>query len=209
MKTLRCAIYARVSKNDRIQNPENQLHELRQYAKRCGYEVVSEFIDHMTGSKGVSNRDEFQALFDAAARREFDVVLTWALDRFTREGIGDTFIYVKRLREFGIEYESYTEPEFRTAGPFGEIFMALAAWWAKQERQRIIDRTNAGLARARREGKTLGRPRRTLPLDRIVEATRAGRSLRDITAELQAEGHRCSVATVSRILSPHRVVAAC
>lgn len=152
---MRCAIYARVSTKDKGQDVENQLIQQRRYATAQGWEI-SEFIDHETGKH--SHREQFQALFAAASRREIDIVLVWALDRFTREGVAETFIHIKRLLDYGVQFESLTESHFRTTGPAGELMIAIAAWIAKQERVRISDRTKAGLAVARSKGRIGGRP---------------------------------------------------
>jgi DNA invertase Pin-like site-specific DNA recombinase len=84
------------------------------------------YIDQASGK--TSERDSFKRLFEDASRRAFDVVLVWALDRFTREGVLETFEHVQRLTHFGIAFESYTEQHFRTTGPAGELMLAIAAW---------------------------------------------------------------------------------
>lgn len=137
------------------QDPENQLVELRRYAKAQSWDLV-EYVDRATGK--TAERDAFKELFAAASRREFGVVLVWALDRFTREGVLETFLHVRKLLDNGVQFESYTEPHFRTTGPAGELMLAVAAWIAKQERVRISERTKAGLARARAHGRIGGRP---------------------------------------------------
>ena len=96
-------------------------------------------------------------------------MLVWALDRFTREGVLETFTYVEKLREFKVSFEGYTEAHFRTTGPAGELMLAVAAWIAKQERLRISERTKAGIERARREGKHCGRPRRIFHRDQVAQ----------------------------------------
>jgi DNA invertase Pin-like site-specific DNA recombinase len=79
--------------------------------------------------------------------------------RFSREGVVQTFDHVKKLKGYGVEFESYTEAHFRTTGPAGELMMAISAWIAQQEHKRIVERVRAGLKRARAQGKMLGRPR--------------------------------------------------
>ena len=153
---MKCAIYARVSTKDKGQDVENQLIQQRRYSTAQDWEIT-EFIDHES-AKASANRAQFQALFAAASRREIDVVLVWALDRFTREGVAETFIHIKRLLDYGVQFESLTESHFRTTGPAGELMIAIAAWIAKQERVRISDRTKAGLAVARAKGRIGGRP---------------------------------------------------
>jgi DNA invertase Pin-like site-specific DNA recombinase len=136
------------------QDPENQLVELRRYAAAQSWEIV-EYIDRTSGK--TAERDSFKELFVAASRREFGVVLVWALDRFTREGVAETFIHVRKLLDYGVQFESYSEAHFRTTGPAGELMLAVAAWIAKQERIRISERTKAGLVRARAKGRIGGR----------------------------------------------------
>ena len=109
------AIYARVSTKDKGQDTENQLRELRRFAKDSGWTVTREYIDHESAKSG--QRDEFQAMLSDASQRKFKAVLVWALDRFTREGIEATFGYVRRLKDDGVDFVSYTEAHFRTTGP--------------------------------------------------------------------------------------------
>src|SRR5882757_5064948 len=105
---MRIAIYARVSTNDKGQDPENQLRELRAWCANAGHQVVHEYIDQESGRKGAHKRKHFAALFDDAAKRKFDCVLFWALDRFTREGMATTVAYLQRLAEHGVSFHSYT-----------------------------------------------------------------------------------------------------
>jgi DNA invertase Pin-like site-specific DNA recombinase len=192
---MRIAIYARVSTKDKGQDTANQLHALREYAQRQGWAIVAEYVDSASGTKGTAGREQFKAMFEGASRREFDVLLTWALDRLSREGVAQTFEHIKRLQSYGVQYESYTEAHFRTTGPAGELMVAVAAWIAQQERQRLSERTRAGVQRARREGKVLGRPKLVVRRDQIREMASQGMAMRDIAAEVGI-----SAASVCRIL---------
>jgi len=167
-----CAIYVRVSTKDRGHDTENQLIQLRQYAARQRWAVVGVYEDHISGK--TVDRQAFRQLFEDASKRCFDVVLVWALDRLTREGVFETFEYIRKLTAHGVKFESYTEAHFRTTGPAGELMLAIAAWIAKQERIRIAERTRAGVERARRQGKHIGRPKSMFR--------------RDLARELRAEG---------------------
>jgi DNA invertase Pin-like site-specific DNA recombinase len=153
----RTAIYARVSTRERGQDTQNQLHQLRGFAARQGWHVVSEFVDYESGS--TDDREQFQAMFKAASRRQFDVLLFWSLDRFSREGVFETLTHLNRLTGYGVHYRSFTEQWFDSCGIFRDALISIMATLAKQERVRISERTRAGLERARREGKTLGRPK--------------------------------------------------
>jgi DNA invertase Pin-like site-specific DNA recombinase len=153
----RTAIYARVSTRERGQDTQNQLHQLRGFAAKQGWLIVSEFVDYESGS--TDDREQFQAMFQAASRRQFDVLLFWSLDRFSREGVFETLTHPNRLTGYGVHYRSFTEQWFDSCGIFRDAVISIMATLAKQERVRISERTRAGLERARREGKTLGRPK--------------------------------------------------
>jgi DNA invertase Pin-like site-specific DNA recombinase len=159
-----------------------------------------EFIDHETAKH--SDRAAFIKLFDSASRREFDVVLVWALDRFSREGIAQTFAHVDKLASYKVMFESLTEPQFRNTGPTGELMMAIAAWIAKQERIRISDRTKAGLATARRAGRCGGRPAKIFRRDKAEKLRAAGKSWRAIAAELEVDQSTVRRALKKRGLQP-------
>lgn len=165
----RVALYARVSTSDGRQEVENQLSQLRQFAERQDWEVISEYVDHESGSR--ADRIEFRRLLSEAAQRRFNLVLVWALDRLTREGVAETFEYIKRLTSHGVQFVSFTEEHFRTTGPAGELMIAVAAWIAQQERARIVARVRAGLDRARvqgtRSGRPVGRPRAIVDRDQV------------------------------------------
>ena len=97
---MRIAIYARVSKNDESQDPQNQIKPLRDYAKALGGEIVEEYIDLASGGNG--DRKNFLRMFEDAQMHKFDLLLVWALDRLSREGISNTLGYLERLKRNGI-----------------------------------------------------------------------------------------------------------
>jgi DNA invertase Pin-like site-specific DNA recombinase len=155
----RVAIYARVSTDDRGQDPENQLRQLRDWCARSGHEIAGEYIDHVSGSKGAAQRKELARLLDGAHKREFDMVLVWALDRLSREGMAAVVGYLQRLAAAGVTFHSYSEPALSTDNEMvRDIVLAVMASLAKVERQKISERTKAGLARVKAQGTKLGRP---------------------------------------------------
>jgi DNA invertase Pin-like site-specific DNA recombinase len=154
---MRIAIYARCSKDDGSQTPENQLNPLRDYSKALGGEIVAEYVDLASGSK--SDREQFLQMFNDADKRKFDLLLVWALDRLSREGISNTLGYIQRLKKNNVALRSLQESWVNTDDGPGEIMIAVLAWVAGEERKRIIQRTRAGLARAVKNGKKLGRPK--------------------------------------------------
>jgi len=192
---VKAAIYARVSTSDLRQETENQLIQLRQFAASQGWQIEIEYIDRETGSR--SDRSEFTRMFSDAARRRFDMVLVWALDRLTREGVAETFEYIKRLKTHGVQFVSFTEEHFRTTGPAGELMIAVAAWIAKQERIRIKERVRAGMERAKvtgtRSGQPIGRPKVIFRRDEVQQLREDGLSWSQIASRLGV-----SVRTVRR-----------
>lgn len=150
------ALYARVSKNDESQDPQNQLNPLRDYAKALGGEIVEEYVDLASG--GNSDRENFLRMLNDADKRKFDLVLVWALDRLSREGISNTLGYLERLKRNGVALKSLQESWLDTRDEgLGQLLLAIFSWVAQQERRRIVERTKAGLERAKRQGKKLGR----------------------------------------------------
>jgi DNA invertase Pin-like site-specific DNA recombinase len=154
---MKICLYCRVSKNDESQDPSNQLNPLRDYAKALGGEVVGEYVDLASGSNG--DRAEFKRMLEDADKRKFDLLLLWSLDRLSREGISNTLGYIERLKRSGIALKSLQESWLDTRDEgLGQLLLAIFSWVAQQERKRIVERTKAGLDRAVREGKKLGRP---------------------------------------------------
>jgi DNA invertase Pin-like site-specific DNA recombinase len=157
--TTRVAIYARVSTDNKGQDPENQLRQLRAWCERMGYAVVSEYVEHESGARTIEQRKEYARLFADASRREFDMVLVWALDRFSRNGMVATVVDLQRLASYGVSFHSYTEEHLSTDNELvRNILLATLASLAKLEREKASQRTKAGLERARAMGKRLGRP---------------------------------------------------
>jgi DNA invertase Pin-like site-specific DNA recombinase len=172
---MRVAIYARVSTDDKGQDPENQLRELRAWCVNSGHTITREYVEHESGRKAGEKRKQFAGLFDDAAKRKFDCVLFWALDRFSREGMAQTIVHLQRLTSYGVSFHSYTEPHLATDNELvRNILLALLSSLAKVEAQKISERTKAGMARAKAKGVKIGRPRVGIEVRHKI-AQRAGR----------------------------------
>jgi DNA invertase Pin-like site-specific DNA recombinase len=186
-KITRAALYLRVSTED--QNTENQLPALHALATRKGYQIVAEFIDKGI-SGGTSDRAQFQNMFRAAERHEFDVLIFWSLDRLTREGTLATLKHLDRLAKAGVGYASAKEEYLDTANPFNDISLAIASTMAKQERARMAERIKAGMARAKVVGTKRGGPigRVFVPLNDKNKAMK-----------MKAEG--CSLRSIARAMN--------
>ena len=128
----------------------------------------------MSGAR--SDRAALAGVLTAAHRREFDVLLVWALDRVSREGrlVG----YVGQFRAAGIRVLSHQEPWLDTGGPVGELVLAIFAWVAKQERDRIGERVRAGQTRARAQGVHIGRRPRLVDVEEVRRRRLAGQGWR-------------------------------
>jgi DNA invertase Pin-like site-specific DNA recombinase len=104
---MKIALYARVSTKDGRQDTANQLEQLRNFCAAQNWSIVQEYVDKATGKR--SDREQFRQLFAAASRRQFDLVLFWSLDRFSREGVLETLNHLQRLQSYGVGYKSFTE----------------------------------------------------------------------------------------------------
>ncbi len=196
MASVRIVLYARVSTKDKGQEYENQLRELREFIRRKkgdGWLLTGEYVDRASGN--TSNRPAFQKMFEDASRKKFDMVLFWSLDRFSREGVLETLQHLQKLTSNGVEWFSYREEYLRSVGVFREAVLAILAAIAKQERIRISERVQAGLSRARAQGKILGRPRAAVRRERVLALRARGLSIRAIAVETGV-----SSMTVQRIL---------
>jgi DNA invertase Pin-like site-specific DNA recombinase len=179
---MKIAIYARVSTGK--QDNENQLSQLREFASKQGWTVAREYVDVITGS-GKKAREQFDDMMDAASKHQFDCVLFWKLDRFSREGVRRTLFYLTQLDGWKVGWRSFQEQWFDSCGPFKDAVISIMATLAEQERITISERTKAGLKRTVREGTKLGRP--VVDVDmRLVQKRRAkGESLRAIAKALK------------------------
>lgn len=184
---MRAALYTRVSTRDKGQDTKTQLRQLREFCATQSWTIVTEYEDHESGGK--ADRAQFKAMMADATQRKFDVLLFWALDRLSREGVYETHTYLKRLDDAGVRFRSFTEPYLDSCGMFRDAVISILAVIAKQERIRISERIRAGLDRARangtRTGQPFGRPR--VVFRRDVSA-RTATSRAELAADREAIG---------------------
>ena len=199
---MRAAIYARVSTKD--QDCQNQLLQLRQFAATQGWAIVAEFSDELSGS--TSDRPQFKAMFQAASRRQFDILLFWSLDRLSREGVLDTLQHLNRLTGYGVAWRSYTEQYLDSTGIFRDAVIGILAAVAKQERVRRSERTRAGLERARAKGKQLGRRRVAVDLSKIRSLRNQGLSWEEVSKLTCFRRSTCQRAAQSALGCPSESV---
>jgi DNA invertase Pin-like site-specific DNA recombinase len=190
----RVALYARVSTDG--QSVENQLRELRVVAERHGWEVVGEFTDKgISGAKGRDERPQFNAILKGVARKEFDLVAAWSVDRLGRSLL-HLIGFLNELHAKKVDLYLHQQG-IDTTTPAGRAMFQMLGVFGEFERSMIQERVRAGLKRARAQGKTLGRPRVSLAIEENVLALRKqGRGMRAIARELHLGN-----CTVQRILS--------
>lgn len=135
------SLYVRVSTGK--QEVNNQLKQLREYCKKQGYEIYKEYVDIISGKE--TSRPSYDKMFLDAHKRLFDLVLFWDLSRFSRAGTLFTLQKLKELENLGIDWESYQEPYFKSVGQFKDVILSIISTIAKIEREKISERTKAGL----------------------------------------------------------------
>lgn len=196
---MRVAVYARVSTSDKEQNPDTQLLPLRDFCIARGYEVHDEYIDYAPANDQ-AHRTEWRRLLDDAAKRQFKMVLVFKLDRAFRsvKHMHDTLAAWEMV---GVIFKSSGE-QFDTSTALGRLLLNLLAALAEFELELIRERVKAGMDRACRQGKQIGRPK---VMDRrgfknrfgaILEGLRAG----DISRRKAAKELNIGYATLKRLL---------
>lgn len=197
-RQLRVALYARVSTDK--QSTENQLQELRLAAERLGWQVVEEFVDRgISGAKGRKDRPQLDALLKGVARKQFDVVAAWSVDRLGRSLI-DLVNLLQELHATGVDLYLHQQG-INTTTPAGRAIFGMMGVFAEFERSLIQERIRSGLERARRTGtrtgQAIGRPRATVETEaRIIELRAEGMGILKIASTVP-----CGVSVVQRVLA--------
>src|SRR3954465_4372331 len=191
-KMFRAGLYARVFTNDQQTLPM-QSRAMREYTARRGWTIAVQVRE--VGS-GAAKREAREKLLGSARRREIDVVLVWRLDRWGRS-VTDLLATLQELEHLGVGFVSLTEALDLTS-PAGRVMAALLAVFAAFEREILGERTRAGLAQARLNGKRLGRPATAaVHAAEIGKLHRFGLSKSEIARRLQI-----GRTSVRRILAP-------
>jgi DNA invertase Pin-like site-specific DNA recombinase len=174
---MRAAIYCRVSTTD--QHSENQIDDLRTYIATRQWTLAGEFRDEgVSGSRG--SRPALDRLMADARRGRVDCICVWSLDRFGRS-LAHVVTTVQELHERGVAFVSLKEGlDLSTAA--GRLQLHILSALGEFERARLIERTKAGLDRARRQGTRLGR--RPVRLTTAQLASVAGLPVREAARAL-------------------------
>jgi DNA invertase Pin-like site-specific DNA recombinase len=166
----RAAIYLRVSTTG--QTTENQRLELVKVAEQRGWIVSQVYEDHgISGAKGRDKRPAFDQLHKDAARGKIDIVMAWSIDRLGRS-LHHVVAFMAELSELSVGLYLHQQAVDSTT-PSGRAMLAMCGVFAEFEREMIRERVNAGLARARTQGKRLGRPTVKPEIERAIRQKRA------------------------------------
>jgi DNA invertase Pin-like site-specific DNA recombinase len=162
----RAGLYLRVSTIE--QTTANQERELREVASRMGREVIRVYKDHgVSGARGRDKRPAFNAMCRDASQRRFDVIMAWSVDRLGRS-LRDLITFLSEIHALRIDLYLHQQG-VDTTTPAGKAMFQMMGVFAEFERAMIQERVRAGLARARSEGKRLGRPRIALELEERIK----------------------------------------
>ena len=167
----RVAVYVRVSTDK--QTTENQARELAAVATQRGWEIVGTYEDAgVSGAKGRDQRPAFDRLVKDAARGKFDLIAAWSVDRLGRS-LQDLVGFLSELNAVGVGLYLHQQA-LDTTTPSGRAMFQMCGVFAEFERSMIVERVNAGLARAKEQGKVLGRPKVLASVEADIRAALAG-----------------------------------
>lgn len=185
--SFRAVIYARVSTDKELerQNPETQLQPLREYVLRHNWKLITEYVDDISA---VKFRPSFQKMLKDAKQRHFDCIVVWKLDRLARS-VKDLVLIIDELcrahdiRLIFMDQSIDVDPK----NPMSMLTVHILAAFAEFERSLISERVKAGMARAKKEHKPIGRSRIVLDMKQIAELRDEGKSIRQIANLLRVE----------------------
>lgn len=176
---MKTAIYARVSTTDKNQDLDTQLIPLQDYCKNRGWEVYKIYTDEMSGSK--ESRPMLNQLLKDAHKKQFDVVVVFRFDRFSRS-TKQLIDSLETFNSLGIDFVSYQE-SIDTTTPAGKAMFTMISAFSEFERNIIRERIKAGLEKAKAKGKRLGRPRLDIDIKRLKELRSKGLTIRAMEKE--------------------------
>jgi DNA invertase Pin-like site-specific DNA recombinase len=186
-------LYTRVSTDS--QTTANQERELRAIAQRMNWTVVKVYRDHgVSGAKGRKDRPAFDAVWKDAALRRFDVIMAWSVDRLGRS-LQDLVAFLSDIHGYRVDLFLHQQG-VDTTTPGGKALFQMMGVFAEFERAMIRDRVKSGLARAKAQGKVLGRPTINVEKEAAIRADLFAAKTGIIKL---AKTHRVGVGTVQRI----------
>ena len=175
-----CALYMRVSTKGHGQTTDTQALALKEYAERRGFTAVEYRDEGVSGAK--DRRPALDRLMADAKARKFDVVIVARFDRFARS-VSHLLRALEEFKALNIDFVSLNE-SIDTSTPMGKMIFTVLAVVAELERSIITERVHAGVQRARKQGKTFGRPKIVVDREKVRTLHQAGESCRAIAAAM-------------------------
>lgn len=154
---MRIALYLRVSTDDKGQDLESQRLPWRDFCAAQGWADVAEYADEASAAD-LCRRAAWRRLLGDASKRRVDLLLVWRLDRAFRS-VREAANTLADLPNWGVGPRSYQEPWLDTTSPFGEALYYISVAYAGLARAMLAERVKAGMDRAKRQGRPVGRPR--------------------------------------------------
>ena len=178
------ALYCRVSTSTKDQTTENQLRELTDYCDRMGYEVVKVYEDEVSGAKTREKRPSYNQMCKDAFSKNFEIIIGWDVSRFGRS-MKEFVSFLSDKDEKGIGVIA-VKNGLDTSSSSGRMMMKLIGVLEEWNREMLIERTRAGLAKTVANGTKLGRKSVLTPSikRKILDAKREGASIRKIAGEV-------------------------
>lgn len=150
----RAALYIRVSTLDQAREGyslEAQEKSLRKYSTEKGYEVIELYADRGISGKDIDHRPDLRRLLEDVKSDRLDIVIFWALSRFTRS-VSDLYNIMQIMEQYNVALASYTEP-FDTTTPIGRAMIGIVGVFAQLERELTGERVSAAMAVRASHGK--------------------------------------------------------
>lgn len=201
---MKAALYARVSTYEKHQDPETQLHALREYCNNAGLEIFREYVDYARARHWIG-RKSWAALQKDARLRKFSCVLVFRLDRAFRS-VRECLNVVEDWKHMHITFKCVAQGEIDTSTSSGLCFFQMSAAFAELESSVIGERVSAGMARAKAQGKKLGRPSKSIETSKVAEAYKIAGTYSGAARLLSSKGKKCSAGFVQLRLSRAKLI---
>ena len=186
---MKVAIYARVSTDDKEQDPERQLLKCRQYCELHQHTIIGEWQEHHTGDSDPFRRPEA----GKALRSGAEAIIIYSMDRLTRQHPVKVIRLIQDLKEWGVKVVSVTEPAFNMEHDMSEVMLYLIGWFNNYFLKKLKRDIKSGMEKAKAQGKHIGRPRKHFNRYRAAQLLKEGVSVRDVAGIVGV-----SPATISR-----------
>mgnify|MGYP000218079094 CR=1 FL=1 len=193
---MKVAIYVRVSTQH--QTTENQLVELHEVCDRNDWEIVEEYNETISGTKGINERTELNRLLIDAGRKKFDKVVVWSVDRVGRS-MKHLVTVLSQLKDLGCDIYSYKQA-IDTSTTMGSSFFHMVGIFAELENNMRAERQRIGIKRALENGAKFGRKTKLdeATISTISDMRKQGQSIRKIAKQVNL-----GIATVHKVCTIH------